>query len=49
MTLKEEVCCFLKQRGFDLKSQEGYHVQIFTLGDVVVIVEEKQSKKEDGN
>jgi len=47
MTLKEEVCCFLKQRGFHLKSIEGYKTQIFTLDNVVVIVEEKQPKAKE--
>jgi len=47
MTLKENICNILKDCGFNLKSQEGYAIQIFNLENVVVIVEEKQPKKNE--
>jgi len=45
MTLKEDICDLLKEKGFYLKSIEGYSTQIFIKENVVVIVEEKGNEK----
>ena len=45
MTEKENLCEFLIECGYYLKSIPGYNTQIFTKDNVVVIVEERENKK----
>lgn len=49
MSQMQNFCGLLKDCGFETTSQKDYHIQIFTKENLVVIVEEKQSKEKCKN